>query len=32
MHLQDAVIIYTVHIAGSNVKFIRTLSSPLASN
>jgi hypothetical protein len=32
MHLLDAVIIYTVHITGANVKFIRALSSPLASN
>lgn len=32
MHLLDAVIIYTVHIVESNVKFIRVLSSLLASN
>lgn len=32
MHLLDAVIIYTVHIGESNVKFIRALPSPLASN
>lgn len=30
MHLLDAVIIYTVHIVESNVKFIRALPSPLA--
>ena len=32
MHLLDAVTIYTVHIGESNVKFIREIPSPLASN
>lgn len=32
MYLLEAVIIYTVYIAEPNVKFIKALSSPLASN